>query len=483
MMRATLAASVLLTATAFGKSAEKPNVVVILADDMGYADVAAQGAAADVRTPNIDRLAGEGVRCTAGYVTAPQCSPSRAGLLAGRYQQRFGLDSNTDTPMPAEEVTLAERLKAAGYATGQVGKWHLEPGAVSRAWVRENLPGARPGREGRFPVPIERALEYYPHRQGFDEFFVGVAHRYYANYALSGGGPRPAGWVEDPRYRLDVQSDAAVAFLERQREEPFFLYVAYFGPHVPLEATDEYLARFPGPMAERRRYALAMTSAIDDGVGRILDAVDRKGLAEETLVVFTSDNGAPLLGKEDLPIAEPGATWDGSLNDPWVGEKGMLAEGGVRVPFLLRWPAKLPAGKVYERPVSTLDVAATAVAAAGLPVDEALDGADLVPFLTGAKAGDPHEALYWRFWGQAAVRSGDWKYLSAGENGEYLFDLGSEAHEKTNRIAEHRDIADGLRRKLEAWEAELQPPGRPGASRPSEAGWYSTHFGSVKTRR
>jgi arylsulfatase A-like enzyme len=386
--------------------------------------------------------------------------------------------------MPAEEVTLAERLKAAGYATGQVGKWHLEPGAVSRAWARKNLPGVRPDREGRFPIPIERALEYYPHRQGFDEFFVGVTRRYYANYDLARGDQlSEAMWVDDARYRLDVQSDAAVAFLDRPRDEPFFLYVAYFAPHVPLEATDEYLARFPGPMAERRRYALAMISAVDDGVGRILDSLERKGLADETLVVFASDNGAPLLGKKDLPIAESGATWDGSVNDPWIGEKGMLAEGGIRVPFLLRWPAKLPAGKVYDRPVSTLDIAATAVAAAGLPDDKALDGVDLVPFLTGAKEGDPHEALYWRFWGQAAIRSGNWKYLSAGENGEYLFDLGSEAHEKKNLIAENLEVAGRLHRKLAAWEAELQPPGPPATSRPSEKDWYSTHFGSVQTGR
>lgn len=445
---------------------------------MGYSDVGVQGAADDVRTPNIDRIAREGVRCTAGYVTAPQCSPSRAGLLTGRYQQRFGLDSNTETPMPAEQVTLAERLNRAGYTSGQVGKWHLEPGAVSRSWARKNLPGVRPNAEGRFPIPTERALEYYPHRQGFDEFFAGVARRYYANYDLSGGAAHEAKWIDDHRYRLDVQSDAAVAYLKQPREEPFFLYLAYFAPHVPLEATEQYLARFPGPMPERRRYALAMISAIDDGVGRILDVLEKKGLAEETIVVFASDNGAPLMGKEDLPIAEAGATWDGSLNDPWVGEKGMLSEGGIRVPFLLRWTAKLPAGKVYERPVSTLDIAATAVAAAGLPHDQALDGVDLLPFLTGDREGDPHDALYWRFWGQAAVRSGDWKYLNAGKNGEYLFDLASEAHEKKNLIAEHPDVAAGLHRNLEAWEADLQPPGPPPASRPSEADWYSTHFRS-----
>lgn len=473
-----LATAALLTLTTAADPPAKPNVVVILVDDMGYADVGVQGAAADVRTPNIDRIAREGVRCTAGYVTAPQCSPSRAGLLTGRYQQRFGLDSNTETPMPAEEVTLAERLKPARYTSGQVGKWHLEPGAVSRAWARKNLPSVRPNAEGRFPIPVDRALEFYPHRQGFDEFFTGVTRRYYANYDLSGGTASEARWIDDPRYRLDVQSDAAIAFLEQLRDEPFFLYVAYFAPHVPLEATDGYLARFSSPMPQRRRYALAMISAIDDGVGWILDTLDKKGLAEETLVVFASDNGAPLMGKEDLPIAESGATWDGSLNDPWVGEKGMLSEGGIRVPFLVRWPAKLPAGKTYDRPVSTLDIAATAVAAAGLPHDEALDGVDLVPFLTGAREGDPHAALYWRFWGQAAVRSGDWKYLNAGENGEYLFDLASEDHETKNLIAEHPDIADALRRKLEAWEAELQPPGPPPASRPSEADWYSTHFNS-----
>ena len=456
---------------------DRPNVIVILADDLGYADVGEYGIAAEVRTPNLDRLARQGVLCTAGYVTAPQCSPSRAGLLTGRYQQRFGLDSIPDCPMPLEEVTLAERLQGAGYACGMVGKWHLEPTALSRRWAQAALPELRPNRQGRLAIPFDRAREFYPDRQGFADYFVGAAKRYYANDSIKVRGAASEGsWREDARFRVDVQTEAALAFLKQDRDTPFFLYIGYFAPHVPLEATQPYLDRFPETLPVRRRYALAMTAAIDDGVGRILDALEEKGVARRSLILFTSDNGAPLQGKEDLPIDVSGATWDGSLNDPWIGEKGMLAEGGIRVPFLLRWPDRLPSGKVYERPVSTLDIAATAVAAAGLPQDPLLDGVDLAPILNGTQEGDPHEVLFWRFWGQAAVRAGRWKYLRAGDRAEYLFDLESVEHEKKNLIIEQPERAGELRDRLQGWTNELQPPGLPDALNAQEIGWYRRYF-------
>ena len=471
------------TATAAAAdAARKANVIVILADDLGYADVGAQGRAKDVRTPHLDRLAAEGVRCTAGYVTAPQCSPSRAGLLTGRYQQRFGLDTIPDNPLPLAEVTLAERLKPAGYVSGMVGKWHLDPNPKSERWIRENLADQPAGRKNKdVHIPEAARLTYSPAGQGFDAYFKGEMDRYWANYDLAGRDLARGGeWVATrERYRVDAQSDAAVAFVDRHHDRPFFLYLCYYAPHTPLAAAKPYLDRFPGPMPERRRHALAMTAAMDDGVGRLLAALRKHKIDEQTLVVFTSDNGAPLkLTKPDTtPVdADPGG-WDGSLNDPWVGEKGMLAEGGVRVPFLLWRPGTLPAGKVYDEPVSTLDVAATAAAAAGLPPDPVLDGVDLAPHLRGERPGQPHDALYWRFWNQAAVRAGRWKYLRAGQDREFLFDLDSDAHERRNVLADHPAEAKRLRAKLEVWTREIQPPGLPG--KPLNAGekqWYEFYF-------
>ena len=467
-------------------AAPKPNVIVILTDDQGYADLGAQGIVSDIRTPHLDRLAREGVRCTAGYITAPQCSPSRAGLITGRHQQRFGLDSIPDCPLPLAELTIAERLRPAGYVSGHVGKWHLDPNPLATRWIEENLPASAAGRRGdRIEIPEPSRRAFSPLAQGFEECFTGETRSYFATFdrkgrSLAKTGERIA--VGDA-YRLDAQTDAAVAFIRRHHAQPFFLFLCYFGPHVPLEAPAGYLARFPGKMPERRRHALAMISAIDDGVGRILDALREHGIDEHTLLAFTSDNGAPLaLTKVDKqPINLASADWDGSLNDPWVGEKGMLTEAGIRVPFLLRWKGVLPAGKVYAEPVSSLDLAATAVAMAGLPADAKLDGVNLVPFLTGEKSGAPHTALFWRFWNQAAVRAGRWKYLRLASGREFLFDLESDAHEKEDRLAAHPDIARDLAQRLVRWTEELQPRGLPaGPPTRQEARWYEHYLGVRK---
>ena len=466
------------------RPAGKPNINVILTDDHGYADLSSQRQVSDIKTPNIDRLAAEGVRMTAGYVTAPQCSPSRAGLIAGRYQQRFGLNHNPDVPMPLEEQTIPKRLKKAGYVSGQVGKWHLDPNATSVNWARKNLPELKPGKNGLVAIPGQLYKTYSALAQGFDECFQGELNSYFATFDCDGKTLDPQGTiVKQSGYRLETQTAAALAFLKRHHEQPFFLYLAYYGPHVPLEATEKYLARFPGPMAERRRTALAMLSAIDDGVGQISAALKQYGISDNTLIVFTSDNGAPLgaadgLPMEDvLPVNKPGIPWDGSLNTPWVGEKGMLTEGGIRVPFVMCWPGRLPAGKVYEQPVSTLDIAATAVAIAGLQPDNNLDGVNLIPHLTGKVSQPPHAALYWRFWNQAAIRSGQWKYIQAGSETKYLFDVTSDEHEKQNLITKHPDIARDLAIKLSDWNQQFAPAG--GIDRPLKGGekkWYSYHL-------
>ena len=423
----------------------KPNIIVILTDDLGWADLGAQGIQKDIRTPNLDALAAGGLRATSGYVTAPQCVPSRAGLLSGRSQSRFGVESNGDTLEGFDaQQTIAVRLKQAGYATGMTGKWHLGP----------------PGK-------------IVTH--GFDDVYCnqGAAGQAWANFDLDGKTIKGAE-IASPVYHLDANSAAACAFIKRHKDQPFFFYLAYRAPHVPLDATRKYLDRFPGPMPERRRQCLAMMSAVDDGVGQVMDTLRQTGLEEKTLIFFMGDNGAPLkITKEDAPGGGPG--WDGSLNAPMNGEKGMLIEGGIREPWLAYWKGRIPAGQVYEHPVISLDIAATAVALAGLDrshhaprdgnsadltrsVRTTLDGVNLIPFFTGENKAAPHDALYWRWVAQAAIREGQWKLLVGGPR-SYLFNLETDAAEKHNLLAQHPEIAQRLRAKLETWAAELQPPG------------------------
>ncbi len=408
---------------------DQPNLILVFSDDHGWADIGSQGVQKDIRTPHLDALAAGGVRATSGYVTAPQCVPSRAGLLAGRYQNRFGVESNGEKLDGFDaQQTLAARLKKAGYATGLSGKWHLGP------------------------------LDEIP-RHGFDEVYAdqggGGA---WANVDLE-GNRTGGGAVKGGLYHLDANAAAACAFIRRHKGEPFFFYLAYRAPHTPLDAPERYTSRFPGPMPERRRQALAMISAMDDGVGRVLQTLREHGLEEKTLLFFIGDNGAPLkIHKEDKPLhADPGG-WDGSLNAPMNGEKGMLSEGGIRVPWLAYWKGTIPPGQVYTHPVISLDVAATAVALAGLPTDPVLDGVNLIPFFTGRKEGAPHEILFWRWIAQSAVREGKWKLLVGGPR-EYLFDLDADPEEKRNLLAQHPEVARRLRARLEAWGGGLQPPG------------------------
>ena len=406
---------------------ERPNVIVIFSDDHGYSDLGSQGIQNDLKTPNLDRLAAGGVRMTSGYVSAPQCVPSRAGLLSGRYQNRFGVESN-GMPLDGfnDQATIAERLQRAGYATGMTGKWHLGP--------------------------HQQIVEH-----GFDDVFYKSANRPgWANFNLD-GTDRAAGAEDSKLYHLDANSAAACAFIRRHHTQPFFFYCAYRAPHVPLDAPPKYLQRFPGEMPERRRQALAMIAAMDDGVGQIMQTLREFDLEERTLIFFIGDNGAPLkIHKHDAPGGGPG--WDGSLNEPLNGEKGMLSEGGIRVPFVAYWKGTLPAGVAYEHPVISLDVAATATSLAGLPEDPQLDGVNLIPHLTGTNTSPPHETLFWRWIAQSAVREGNWKYLRGGRR-EYLFNLATDREEKHNVIADHPETARRLHSKLERWASELSPPG------------------------
>jgi len=434
-------------------AADKPNIILIYSDDHGWADLGVQGSDKDIRTPNLDAMARDGVRFTRGYVSAPQCVPSRAGVLTGRYQQRFGVEDNNKGPLPLEQLTIAERLKAAGYVTGQVGKWHLD------------LVGGAKGEKA-----LRVSKEYMPHAQGFDEYFRGEMRQFYASHDLQGKPFADAPHVvADTRFRVVVQTEAALSFLDRRTakpEQPFFLYLAWYAPHVPLESPEPWFSKTPAELPKERRQALAMIAAMDEGLGQLRAKLKAMGKDKNTLIFFIGDNGAPL-----------GKAWDGSLNTPLIGEKGMLTEGGIRTPFVAAWPGHVPAGQVYEKPVISLDVAATAVALAGLPKDPALDGVDLTPFLSGENPAAPHEHLFWRWGSQAAVQEYPWKLIRLGEREQLLFDISQPDGEnvKKNQFAAHPEIAARLTKALKEWSETLIPPGLPTTFDRHHEGLFAEH--------
>ena len=424
--------------------ARRPNVVLIVADDLGYADLGFQGGK-DIPTPNLDALAAGGVRCSNGYVSGPYCSPTRAGLLTGRYQQRFGHEFNpgergrTDIGLPLSQTTLADRLKKAGYATGLVGKWHL---------------GSAP--------------KFHPQKRGFDEFFgfLGGAHTYFAGKSEDiYRGTEP---VKESAYLTDAIGRESVSFIERHKAEPFFLEVAFNAVHTPMDATDARLARFASITDPTRRTYAAMLSALDENAGAVLAKLRESGLEDDTLVVFISDNGGPTM---------LGTTINGSRNDPLRGSKRTTLEGGIRVPFVLSWKGKLPAGTVYDQPVIQLDILPTALAAAGVAAgsDWGLDGVDLLPHLTGRDEKAPHDTLYWRLGGQAAVRRGDWKLVrydgtldtpgarsDAGAKPPLspfrLYNLAEDLGEARDRSADQPEKAKELLAAWEDWSRQLAQP-------------------------
>ncbi|WP_208021543.1 sulfatase family protein [Flavicella sediminum] len=414
------------TSNSNSQNKKKPNFILIYTDDHGYSDLSIQGIKKDVRTPNIDNLARNGVRMESGYSTAPQCVPSRGGLMSGRHQSKFGLELNGDTYEGFDkQTTIAQRLQAAGYATGMAGKWHLGPG--------NQIP-----------------------KHGFDQvLYKNSASEGLANFDFNGNTfPLKKGTTK--LYHLDACSKAATTFINMHKEEPFFFYLAYRAPHVPLDPTKKYLDRFPGKMPERRRKALAMLSAVDDGVGEIVKTLEENNLLENTVIFIIGDNGAPLkITKHDKPGGGPG--WDGSYNDPLNGEKGTLIEGGIRTPFVVYYKDKLQKG-TYKHPVSALDFAATAVELAGLENDDTLDGVNLIPYLSGEKSEAPHESLCWRWGGQSAIRKGEWKFLK-GDGREYLFNLDKDIEEEKDVIKQYPEIAAQLKKELFAWSQDLSPKG------------------------
>lgn len=429
----TLMAVIALDGTALAKDVSpRPNILLIVSDDQGYADAGFQGSK-DIPTPHLDRLAARGIRFTNGYVTHSFCSPSRAGIMAGRYQQRFGHERNvyfdpTDHTegLPVSETLLPARLKAAGYQTGWIGKWHL---------------GAAP--------------EFVPLRRGFQEA-----------YGFIGGGHRFLNWKEDPtnEYLVPLKrngqpivttghlttalGDEAADFVRRNAEQPWFLYLAFNAPHNPQEPTDERLARFASIENPLRRKYAAQVSLLDDAVGDTLAALHESGQDERTLVIFLSDNGGPA------------ATKSGADNSPLRGIKGSMYEGGFRVPFLMSWPGHLAAGSVEDRPVSAIDIYATSLALAGalMPSDHAYDSVNLMPYLTGKNSGRPHDRLYWRNGKQWAIRDGDWKLIRLRGNPDQLYDLARDPSETTNLARQKPGIVKRLGRELDTWNKELIDP-------------------------
>lgn len=423
-------ASLLLAAPAF---AAKPNVLVILADDLGYNDVGFQGSK-EIPTPELDKLAAQSVRCTNGYVSHPFCSPTRAGMLTGRYQQRFGHENNpawlpesTVAGLPLSETTFPTLMKQAGYTTGAVGKWHL---------------GAHP--------------QFHPNKRGFDEYFgaLGGGHVYFPG---DKGGPEyqiplNRNGKDEPqtKYLTEQFGEEAAAFVGRHAGEakPWMLYLAFNAPHTPLQAPKEWLEKMKHIESEHRRTYAAMICAMDAAIGGVLAKLDETKQRENTLVYFVSDNGGPHLAVRNLS--------NFADNTPLRGAKGAVYEGGMRVPFLVSWPAKLKPG-TYEQPVIALDFLPTSLAAADsaqvTPKD--LDGVNLLPYLAGEKNGAPHEMLFWRSGGPGgnnAVRRGNLKLVRIGAEAPHLYDLASDVGESKDLAAEKPEVVKELVAAIAEWE-------------------------------
>ena len=416
---------------------DRPNVIIILADDLGYGDVSFNGCP-DYVTPNIDSLGANGVWCSSGYVTHPFCSPSRAGLITGRYQQRFGHENNpqddTTNPklgLPMQELLLPQILKPAGYVCGIVGKWHLG-----------EAPNLRPT------------------QRGFDEFFgfLSCCSKYFNASVLRNGTP-----LVEPDYLTDAFTREAVSFINRHATEPFFLFLTYNAPHTPYNVPPQsYMDRVANITDPDRRVYAAMITALDDGVGQVLQTLQTQNLLDKTLIFFLSDNGAQ---NETF-----------SRNFPLRGYKGSVWEGGIRVPFAVQWTGRLPAGVAYDQPVSALDIVPTVAAAAGisLPADRIYDGINVIPYLAREQIASPR-TLFWRWFGlgptgppgsqatACAVRNGSLKLVQQGVPNPQLYDLSIDISEGQN-LAQSRpgDLAS-LKQLYAQWDAQMIEPLWPSA--------------------
>jgi len=473
VMRKIFLFPVLLFSAVFGQAAELPNIIFLIADDLGYGELSCQNPETDIPTPHIDSIAQNGVRFTDGYVSAPFCAASRAGLITGRYQARFGFEFNPigprnedpDAGLPIGEKTLPDLLRDnAGYTTAMIGKWHLGGTA-----------------------------HFNPIRRGFDEFFGFLHEGHYFRPSPFEGmttwlrrrtlpGGKNGRWTSDdgslvfsthlgrnePDYDADnpiyrngqpiVEEEnltaaftrEAIQFVERCGDErPFFLYLAYNAVHSPLQGEASYMERYADIPDIQRRIFAAMLGQLDDGVGKLLDVVEKEGILDNTLIVFLSDNGGPT---RELT----------SSNLPLRGEKGTLYEGGVRVPFLMQFPGKIAAGTVYEKPVLSLDLFPTALDLAGVRVPPDLDGVDLLSHLSGEIYSPPHESIFWRVGPKAALRKGDWKIVRNARRGEAgpweLYNIATDIGETENLAESETSILKDLTRVWEEQNEEMIEP-------------------------
>ena len=422
------------TAALAAPTPRRPNIIVILADDLGFGDVGFTGCK-DIATPYIDRIAKAGVRFSNACVSHPFCSPTRAGLMTGRYQHRFGHENNPIydphndiAGLPLREITLANVLADVGYATGQIGKWHL---------------GAAP--------------QFHPLKRGFKEQFgfLGGGHDYLKAETDNPNAreylipiERDGKPVVETEYLTDAFSREAAAFVRRHDKDPFFLYLAYNAPHTPLQAPKAYLDRVANIEDPTRRSYAAMITAMDDGIGRLLATIEVLKLENDTIIFFLSDNGGPT----QVTHAD---------NKPYRGAKGQVYEGGIHVPFVMKWKGHLPEGETYGNPIISLDIFPTAAAIAGaqIPKDRPIDGVNLLPHLTGKAAAPPHDKLFWRTGGGEAfaVRQGNWKLVKIGKRTE-LYDLEADIAESKDTASAKPEVVSRLEAARTAWNHQMIAP-------------------------
>lgn len=436
--------AILFAVAAFGQN--KPNVIVILADDLGFSDLGVQGGK-DIPTPNIDSLAKSGVRCTQGYVSCPYCSPTRSGLNSGRYQTRYGHEFNEPAQaerenfgLPLSEKTIADRLQGLGYATGAIGKWHL-------GYTANRRPMAR----------------------GYGEFYGTLANTPYirpTNFVDSRKSPDVQAMDDPSFYTTDAYGERAEQFIAAHKDQSFFLYLPFNAQHAPLQAPQKYLDRFPQIANQERKLYAGMLSAMDDAVGRVLKTLRDNKLEENTLIFFLSDNGGPMTKMGQ----------NGSNNKPLRGQKGDTWDGGIHIPFFVQWKGRLPAGKLYEQPVISLDILPTVIVAAGSQpgTDWRLDGVNLLPYLEGKNAAAPHDHLCWRFGPQWAIRQGNWKLVVGYDEANntspppqpnlykvtapQLYDLANDPGETKDLAAAQPEKVAALKGLYDQWNAQNEAP-------------------------